>query len=290
MNNSEFHIPIDDAKKQFIEHLKVNPRTILSARFGDGKSYFLNSIIKDNSDEFEFLPLYPVNYQVAANRDIFELIKRDILFQLMVHKMISDRVVVTDDVALSFFIQKNGVSLAQDLIPYLAEVALTPEESSKVILAFKGLKIFKTLKDKFSKFKTEYDEDDKIDQFLQNVENGFLYEDDIVTNLIRKTIDDYRQRTKKKVALIIEDLDRIDPAHLFRVLNVFSAHIDTINKYGIKADGSLAGNKFGLDNVVIVIKSAPSPTQLPCTRTIQIGFQTVLLLCVMQFAFRVFFC
>lgn len=253
MSDSKFYIPIEGAKTQFIAHLKANPRTILSAKFGDGKSYFLNSIIEDNSDEFEFLSLYPVNYQVAANRDIFELIKRDILFQLMIHEMISDRIVVTNDVALSFFIQKNGVSLAQDLIPYLAELSLPPEESAKVILSFKGLKLFKILKDKFSKFKTEYDEDDKIDQFLQKVENGFLYEDDIVTNLIRKTIADYRRRTKKKIALIIEDLDRIDPAHLFRVLNVFSAHMDTANKYGVKVTESLVGNKFGLDNVVIVI-------------------------------------
>lgn len=253
MSNSEFYIPIEDAKEQFIAHLKANPRTILSAKFGDGKSYFLNSIMEDNSDKFEFLSLYPVNYQVVANCDIFELIKRDILFQLMIHEMISDRVVVTNEVALSFFIQKNGISLPQELIPYISEIALSQKESAKVIFAFKGLKIFKDLKDKFEKFKAEYDEDEKVDQFLQRVEKGFLYEDDIVTNLIRKSIDDYRRRTKKKVVLVIEDLDRIDPAHLFRVLNVFSAHMDTVNKYGIKANDSLAGNKFGLDNVVMVI-------------------------------------
>lgn len=52
--------------------------------------------------------------------------------------------------------------------------------------------------------------------------------------------------------LVVEDLDRIDPAHLFRILNVFSAHIDYCYKYGNKAEDSIAGNKFGLDNIVLV--------------------------------------
>lgn len=43
----EFIIPIDDAIKGFFEHLKVNKRTILSSRFGDGKSFFLKSFKQD---------------------------------------------------------------------------------------------------------------------------------------------------------------------------------------------------------------------------------------------------
>ena len=34
----------------------------------------------------------------------------------------------------------------------------------------------------------------------------------------------------KKPVLIIEDLDRLDPKHLFRILNVVSAHIDDSNR------------------------------------------------------------
>lgn len=43
--------------------------------------------------------------------------------------------------------------------------------------------------------------------------------------------------------LIIEDLDRIDPGHLFRILNVLGAHID------VEDDT----NKFGFDNIVAVL-------------------------------------
>lgn len=52
---------------------------------------------------------------------------------------------------------------------------------------------------------------------------------------------------------MIEDMDRLDPAHLFRIMNVFSAHMD----YGYRSmqpiDSSLVGNKFGVSNVVFVM-------------------------------------
>lgn len=31
--------------------------------------------MKDYSEEYLFIPIYPVNYQVMDNKDIFELIK-----------------------------------------------------------------------------------------------------------------------------------------------------------------------------------------------------------------------
>lgn len=50
----------------------------------------------------------------------------------------------------------------------------------------------------------------------------------------------------------MEDLDRLDPAHLFRILNIFSAHIDYGYKLMNRPNETLAGNKFGFDNVVFV--------------------------------------
>lgn len=44
-----------------------------------------------------------------------------------------------------------------------------------------------------------------------------------------------------KSVLIIEDLDRIDPAHLFRIMNVLSSQVD--NPYYSHVPH---GNKFGL--------------------------------------------
>lgn len=47
--------------------------------------------------------------------------------------------------------------------------------------------------------------------------------------------------------MIIEDLDRLDPKHLFRILNVVSAHIDDSKQPDI------VGNKFGFNNIVLVM-------------------------------------
>ena len=91
---NDFYVPIEEKIKDFSKHIKANPRTILSSKFGDGKSFFLQKVKEDVDlkKEYEFITIYPVNYQVVGNRDIFELIKRDILFQLMLHNMISGNV------------------------------------------------------------------------------------------------------------------------------------------------------------------------------------------------------
>lgn len=253
MTEDTFIIPIDNALTDFMGHMESNPRTIFSSKFGDGKSFFLQKLEENEEaqSKFEFITLYPVNYQVIENKDIFDLIKVDLLFQLFCHNMISDRIKLRDDVALSFFIQKKGLSLAEELLPYLAELALSHDDCNKVLLAFKGLKLFKDLKDKYIKYK-EYSNEDAITKYIDKVNSSTLYENDVVTKIIRDSIVDYKRRTGKRVVLIIEDLDRIDPAHLFRILNVLSAHIDSCYRYSLEPQ-EMIGNKFELDNIVLVI-------------------------------------
>lgn len=43
MNNDDI-IPVDDAIERFQNHLLSHDRVILSAKFGDGKSFFLNNL------------------------------------------------------------------------------------------------------------------------------------------------------------------------------------------------------------------------------------------------------
>ena len=84
---------------------------------------------------------------------------------------------------------------------------------------------------------------------------GCIYEEDGYTTLIRMAIEwisqdhslNGEERKAKKPVLIIEDLDRLDPKHLFRILNVVSAHIDDSNRPDI------VGNKFGFNNIVLVM-------------------------------------
>ena len=228
----DFIIPINSAIKSFYSHLLANPRTILSSKFGDGKSYFLENFKNTDfvKEQFVFLTIYPVNYQVASNEDIFNLIKRDILFQLMLNNMISNAVVIPKDIALWFYLQNNKRSLVAELVHYMADIAVPSEQMAKIMLAIKGLRLFKDMKKKIEKFTKDTNEDDLLIKFLDNVNRNTIYEEDIVTAIIKRVVNDFKHRTNKTVVLIIEDLDRMDPAHLFRILNIFSAHMDYVYK------------------------------------------------------------
>ncbi len=137
----QFLIPIEKNIRSFYFHLIANPRTIFSSKFGDGKSYFLNVFQKDEqvSKQYEFITIYPVNYQVVPNSDIFNLIKRDILFQLIVKNMISNQVVVPNDVALWFYLQTNYTSIIKDLLGSLSKIDLPAEYRPFVMSGIKGI-------------------------------------------------------------------------------------------------------------------------------------------------------
>ena len=68
----------------FAKHIELphNIRTLFSGRFGSGKSTFLNEFFEKKT---EYLPvlIYPTNYSVSNNEDVFELIKYDILSHLI---------------------------------------------------------------------------------------------------------------------------------------------------------------------------------------------------------------
>lgn len=77
-------IDVSEKVKDFVQYLDSTDRIILSARFGDGKTHLLNALRNDETanKEYEFFTIYPVNYSVAPNEDVFEYIKRDIIVQL----------------------------------------------------------------------------------------------------------------------------------------------------------------------------------------------------------------
>ena len=105
------YIPVDDAMVRFGNHLLSHDRVILSAKFGDGKTFFLEKFKEkckeDENSPFEFITLYPVNYQVLENRDIFELIKHDVLLQMLLCGMIDIDYEMTDRMAFEFYIQNH---------------------------------------------------------------------------------------------------------------------------------------------------------------------------------------
>lgn len=114
-------IPIDNRISEFSNHLYSHPRTILSAKYGDGKTFFLSKFIKEKK-RFVSIVIHPVNYQVMENKDVFELIKRDILFQILKEGIIGNDYALTDSQMFALYIQNNVLSVSEMIVPYLSAV------------------------------------------------------------------------------------------------------------------------------------------------------------------------
>ena len=214
-------INITHELKRFEQHLAQNPQTILSAKFGDGKTYFLNEYIQQHEADTFFVVLHPVNYVVSPNEDIFEYIKRDILCSL-VHRSEFQEIDWNDALkeVLNYDTLLEMVDTIAPNIP-LGNLATNP------------FHIFKKVDNKFA-----------IDKYFDRFKNtkGGLFEFDQFTFAIQRTIRAI-QMVGQRCVLVIEDLDRLDPGHLFRILNVLSAHIDS----------DKCTNKFCFDNIVAVL-------------------------------------
>lgn len=213
-------IDISHELERFQQHLNINRQTILSAKFGDGKTYFLNEYIKQHEVDTFFVVLHPVNYVVSPNEDIFEYIKRDILCSLVHRKEFQE--INWDQVIKEIFNYDSlleGVGKIVSNVPFGAWL-ISP------------LHLFKKIDDKFA-----------VDKYFDRFKDakGGLFEFDQFSFAIEQTIEKIKE--KQKCVLIIEDLDRLDPGHLFRILNVLSAHID-------QGNGS---PKFSFDNIVAVL-------------------------------------
>lgn len=76
------HAPIAEL---FNKHLQVdtNKRILFSGPFGTGKSTFLKEYFNDSDNDYISLSLYPINYSISSNEDVFELIKFDLLLELI---------------------------------------------------------------------------------------------------------------------------------------------------------------------------------------------------------------
>lgn len=252
---------------QFEEHLKENDRTIFSARFGDGKTWFLNKFMEERNDKYEFIVLYPVNYQIAPNEAIMEYIKRDILFQLILKGWLKSGVSIPDSVLFQWYISQKSGNLFTDVMQVMTSLPFVNPKWQTAIGTL--LTIAKEITDKvkdYGTFKHEIENEEDFQKAANIIEQlssgtGNIYELDMVSYLIIQTLQQIKNEGKETI-LILEDLDRVDPAHLFRILNVFSAHIDRVyqcsNKIVADAEGNSVEidtlkNKFGFDKVVLVL-------------------------------------
>lgn len=231
-------IDISNNINDFKQVFESESRIIFSAKFGDGKSYFLKKFMENypkEANDYYFITLHPVNYVVEENRDVIEYIKRDILFQLIKDNRIYDF--------------KEGYDKIFDAVCN-KESLLKLGDFVASIIPIEGLKDgYEALKDLASTIHEKYKSQDVlhvVDDYLNGFygKSGSISECDAFTYLIQKSLE----QMMAKSVLIIEDLDRIDPAHLFRIMNVLSSQVD--NPYYSEVPN---GNKFGFDKIILVM-------------------------------------
>lgn len=219
-----------------------NERIIFSGRFGIGKTTFLKHFF-DGSEEYNAFHIFPVNYAVAKNEDIFSLIKYDIIYLLLVNfgLKFSDYKLSKTGFLPSYIIKKPW----KLLLPLLT-----------FKYASAGLKAYDIINKEIEQFLSEYDnselsesENDVVNSLALTYLNGEgnIYENNYLTWIIQNSLLKLNDEDKKSI-LIIDDLDRLDPAHIFRLLNVFAAHFD----YSDEQKKVYGENKFGFHKIIFV--------------------------------------
>ncbi len=224
-----------DHFKIFLSDINTN-KILFSGKFGSGKTTFLKTFF-NNHNQFNAIYLYPVNYSVATNEDIFEYIKYDILVQ---------------------FLQWNDINIYLDDISnsLAAKVLFLNDPKGFIIKLIKSYSKLSSVTEKIDSFITgteqlkneldKYKESQQIDEFMTEILNdkGNIFEHNLITSIICSIIDKWRVLNKgKQICLVIDDMDRIDPEHIFRIMNVLAAHNDIEDE---------SKNKFGFDKIITV--------------------------------------
>jgi len=234
-------------EQEFLEHLGIenNDRIIFSGKFGHGKTTFLKEFFspdnqKTNDINYNVISLYPVNYSIASTEDIFRYIKYDIILEILTQQYDVTDLIEGYDYTLPKFLKENSGEIITAIVKMIPYVGKPIAEFGEKVIDFKK---------RFIKLQTdtelENNESDKLLEYLDILKSteGSMYEDDLVSNMIEIILKRSKKNDEQSI-LIIDDLDRIDPEHIFRILNVFAAHFDR------KIDGSR--NKFGIDKVILV--------------------------------------
>lgn len=237
----DLFVDLDFSKNDFFTHIDDpgNIKILFSAPFGQGKTTFLKWFFQQNEQEFETFHLHPVHYSVAPNEDIFRFIKTELLFKLLGRDVEFDKENFSVDETFGFLLSPNPKKILSSFVKDLPKVG-----ENAVTIASKLLETVSSLKKHHDEIQVDEQEDAK--EFLRKVynEEGSIYDDNFYTQLIQQLIRQLNQKGKKTV-LVLDDLDRMDPEHIFRILNVFAAHFDSFS-----IDNS--SNKFNFSKIVLV--------------------------------------
>ncbi len=228
----EITISIENIQKEFIEHLEQenNFSILFSWKLWIWKTYFLKKLPKESYDIYH---LFPINYQINNNEDIINLIKYDILVEVLKKNsnVLEDLKIenLIDIYSLvNMFYNENKVDIIRNIASYIPKI-------------WKSLWETFCLLQKFKEFSEDIKKWEKwiYENILKEIKNKNINEEDLISTLIKNKVSE--NKWNKKSILIFDDLDRIDPEHTFRLLNIFWAHFD-----------NLGWNKFWFDKIIFV--------------------------------------
>ena len=246
-------ISIDAPKTDFEKFLtEDNKRIFFSGPFGIGKTFFLQKFFEQHTSEYDVYHLFPVNYQISSNENIVEFLKYDILVELLnkypdAFEAENVKGVKGNFKIFAAFYKDRGLGkrlLKSALDIGMSTLSLSPDPLSQVLsrLGRPLGELVGSLKD-YENFKQDYLSGDgkAIDKFLDDT--GDIMATDHISHLLREKIRLLKidGEKKRRSVLILDDFDRIDPEHTFRILNVLSTHMEGDEE-----------NRFGFDHIIIV--------------------------------------
>jgi len=197
----------------FAKHLTSDNRRILfSGSFGTGKTTFLNGYF-ENKLKYNVVRISPVNYSVPDNKDVCDLIKYDVLCELLVNGFALPE---GEKYSLGEKIWINRETLMHNIIEMI------PKVGKSINNVAKGLSnIHKALKDTDKGcLEATYD-------FISDFESkSFMLAQDSISIIISEILAETKRKDGSKTVLIIDDIDRLDPEHVFRLFNVFASQVD----------------------------------------------------------------
>ncbi|MFA4996479.1 MAG: P-loop NTPase fold protein [Patescibacteria group bacterium] len=247
-------IPIDVPKGDFEYFLKIeaNKRIFFSGKFGVGKTFFLQRFFEEHKDEYDVYHLFPVRYQITSNENIIDFLKYDVLIELLKKNPTAFQKSEVNGIGgwaslfSAFFKEKASFNGFLQSVISSGEntLALSPDPFFQIVGRLgRPLKDLLDIDKEFQVFKKKYLAGDKqgVDEFFKEIEkeNTNTVSTDYLSHLLRQKISELKG--DKKSVLVLDDFERIDPEHIFRILNVLSAHMEGDEENG-----------FGFDHVIIV--------------------------------------
>ena len=241
MEENKILITTQYVREKFKEHICApnNYRLLFSGKYGSGKTYFLQEYFDINKDKYETFHLFPTNYAVSSNEDIVKLLQFDIMYEIIRKGILepSEKFFSNKDI-IAPFLRNHASGIIRDVVSHCSSIgkklADIYDNSQKWL-------------DKFESFKQQMNETESdkaraaFEKLLKEVEYCEY------TELIELALSNIENKQK---VLIVDDLDRIDPEHIFRLLNVFSAQLS--DYFPAHASASQNENRFGFDKVIFV--------------------------------------